>query len=452
MNNMSLARSRDASDVSGVLATNRYRAIGPGALDTLPQASSIPRELRTAIKVIGRVLPFRINQHVADTLIDWARLHDDPVARLVFPSPDMLDPIDYARVARLLEESATRQEVDTVVREIRTRLNPHPSGQRELNIPKMDGNVLPGIQHKYRETVLYFPGRGQTCHAYCTFCFRWAQFVGDPALKIANHEVGQLATYLRAHPDVSDVLITGGDPMIMATHHLRVLIEPLLDHALDHVQTIRIGTKSLTFWPQRFVTDADADDLLRLIESVVSHGRQVAIMAHINHWREIDNPIAHAAIRRLRDAGASIRSQAPLLAGINDSPSTWSRTWREQVRLGIHPYYMFVERDTGPRHVFEVPLRQGWEIYRGAVQQVSGLARTARGPIMSATKGKVEVLGVFPKEDHSLFLLQFLQSRYPSEVRCPFFAKGPHSAVWYDQLTPCPNERPLNPPPSVGEH
>ena len=421
----------------GALATKRYRAIRSDTLDRLPQVSSIPKELRFAIKVVSRVLPFRINQHVADTLIDWTGLADDPIARLVLPRSDMLDPDDFATIAELLTTSAPNDDVEKAVRTIRARLNPHPSGQIEHNIPKLDGVPLPGLQHKYRETVLYFPARGQTCHAYCTFCFRWAQFVGDQSLKFASKEAGQLRAYLQAHPEVSDLLITGGDPMIMETQNLRALIEPLLSPEIDHVQTLRIGTKSLTFWPQRFVTDKDADDLLRLIERAVNSGRHVAIMAHINHWREIDNQIAHTAIRRLRDAGASIRSQAPLLAGINDDPSTWARTWREQVRLGIHPYYMFVERDTGPRHVFEVPLYRSWEIYRDAVQQVSGLARTARGPVMSAMPGKVEVLGVVPKNGRLQFLLQFLQSRDPSKVRRPFIAKGRRSAVWYDQLTPC---------------
>lgn len=434
---------------TGAPVTNRYRAIGPDALDTLAQASSIPPELRFAIKVVSRVLPFRINQHVADTLIDWENLDDDPMARLVLPSRDMLRPDDFARVAELLTASAPSEDIKDAARRIRATLNPHPSGQREHNVPMVDGVPFAGLQHKYRETVLFFPARGQTCHAYCTFCFRWAQFVGDRALKFASKEAGRLATYLGSHRDVSDLLITGGDPMIMATQNLRALIEPLFGHGLDHVQSIRIGTKSLTFWPQRFVTDPDADDLLRLIERTVKRGRQVAIMAHINHWREIDNPMAHTAIQRLRDAGASIRSQAPLLARVNDDPATWARNWREQVRLGIHPYYMFVERDTGPRNVFEVPLRRCLEVYRGAVEQVSGLARSARGPVMSATPGKVEVLDVVPSEGGARFLLQFLQSRDPSQIRRPFLAEGDPSAVWYDQLTPYLDDTPAFADPNL---
>ena len=152
--------------------------------------------------------------------------------------------------------------------------------------------------------------------------------------------------------------------------------------------------KALTFWPHRFVNDEDADDLLRLLEDIVRSGRHVAVMAHFNHWQEMRTDVVQDAIRRIRDTGAVIRSQAPLLAQINNDPAIWARMWREQVRLGVIPYYMFVERDTGPRHYFEVPLVRCWEVFRSAIQQVSGLGRTVRGPSMSATPGKVEVLGV----------------------------------------------------------
>ena len=99
--------------------------------------------------------------------------------------------------------------------EIRMRLNPHPAGQMLLNAPTLGGTPLPGLQHKYPETVLFFPRQGQTCHAYCSYCFRWAQFVDEPGLKMATDDVGTLVAYLRQHPEVTSVLITGGDPMIM---------------------------------------------------------------------------------------------------------------------------------------------------------------------------------------------------------------------------------------------
>src|SRR5690606_24524444 len=217
------------------------------------------------------------------------------------------------------------------------------------NVPSLDGRRLEGMQHKYRETVLLFPSQGQTCHAYCTFCFRWAQFVGMEALKFQTQETADLQAYLQRHREVTDVLVTGGDPLVMRTSALRAYLEPLLEGRFDHVQNLRIGTKSVAYWPQRFVTDPDADALLALFERIVAAGRHLAIMAHYNHPRELSTPIAQEAVRRIRNTGAQIRMQSPLVRHVNDDPRTWAELWQTGVKLGAIPYYMFVERDTGPQ-------------------------------------------------------------------------------------------------------
>ena len=266
-------------------------------------------------------------------------------------------------------------------------------------MPTLEGRPLQGLQHKYRETVLFFPAPGQTCHAYCTYCFRWAQFVGLEDLKFQARETDDLVAYLRVHPEVTDVLITGGDPMIMRTKVLRRYIEPLLAPELEHVQNIRIGTKSLAYWPQRFVTDDDADDCLRLFEEVANAGRHLAVMGHYSHPVELDPLISREAIRRVRDTGAQIRMQAPLIRHVNDEPDAWAALWQTGVRLGLIPYYMFVERDTGARNYFEVSLMRAFEIFKEAYSKVSGLSRSARGPSMSAFPGKVRMLGIVTIRD-----------------------------------------------------
>jgi KamA family protein len=320
---------------------------------------------------------------------------------------------------------------------LRAKLNPHPAGQMQMNIPlDAEGDQLNGLQHKYRETVLFFPSQGQTCHAYCSFCFRWAQFIGDRELKFANGEAGVLHRYLRKHRQVTDLLLTGGDPMIMKTRNMAPYLEPLLRPEYAHIQTLRIGTKALTFWPYRFVTDDDADEMLSLLERLVRSGKHVAIMAHYNHAQELATGIAREAVRRLRDTGVEIRSQGPLIRHINDDFRAWADLWTTQVSLGIVPYYMFVDRDTGARRFFEVPLARAWEIYRGAMQRVSGLARTARGPSMSAGPGKVEIQGVAEIQGNKVFMLRFIQGRNPDWVQRPFFAKFDPAATWLDQLQP----------------
>ncbi|MDE0704420.1 MAG: hypothetical protein OXH59_11915 [Rhodospirillaceae bacterium] len=415
----------------------KFQALTAKNLDTITDYGNVSGDDLFAMRVVSTVLPFRTNRYVIEHLIDWDRIPDDPVYQLVFPQRGMLADEDFRRIADLMVREAPKSEIERAVADIRAGLNPHPAGQREFNIPSEEDEVFEGLQHKYRETVLFFPSQGQTCHAYCTFCFRWAQFVGDKELKISSKDAEGLHRYLAAHPDVSDLLVTGGDPMIMKTRVMEGYLRPFIDDPdLAHVRNIRIGTKALTFWPHRFVHDEDADDMLRLLEDVVRSGRHVAIMAHFNHWQELQTGVVREAIRRIRDTGAVIRSQAPLLDHINNDPDVWARMWREQVRLGIVPYYMFVERDTGAKRYFEVPLVRCWEVFRQAVQQVSGLSRTVRGPSMSATPGKVEVLGVQEVGGEKVFVLRFLQGRDPDWVGRPFFAKFDPQATWLDGLKP----------------
>ena len=126
----------------------------------------------------------------------------------------------------------------------------------------------------------------------------------------------------------------------------------------------------------------------------------------------------------------------PLLAHINDNADDWARLWQTQVELGIIPYYMFVERDTGARHYFEVPLAKAWQIYRDAMKQVSGIARTARGPSMSSHPGKVEIQGVTEINGEKVFALRFIQGRNHDWVQRPFFAKYNEDATWLNHLEP----------------
>lgn len=233
---------------------------------------------------------------------------------------------------------------------------------------------------------------------------------------------------------MTSVLFTGGDPMIMTAHVLRRYIEPLLE--LDQIESIRIGTKSLAYWPYKFTTDNDADETLRLFSDVVSSGRNLAFMAHFSHPRELELPVVSEAVRRIRETGAVIRTQAPLIRSINDDPALWESMWRTQTAMGMVPYYMFVERDTGPQDYFAVPLARAYDIFRTAYQNVSGLARTVRGPSMSATPGKVCVDGVVELFGEQVFALRLIQARNAELVGKPFYAKYDPTAVWVDDLKP----------------
>jgi L-lysine 2,3-aminomutase len=414
----------------------RYRAYGRRHIDRLPEMRHLSVEQRVALKATSTVLPFRVNDYVLRELIDWDDIPNDPIYQMTFPQAGMIDRADFLRLEDLVVRQDEGERLRRLVHDIRMRMNPNPAFQKILNVPKVDGGRILGCQHKYRETVLFFPVQGQTCHAYCTYCFRWPQFVGEKDLRFAAKSVDDLVSYLGEHDEVTDVLVTGGDPMVMNAGLLRRTIEPLLDPSLDQLRSIRIGTKSLAFWPYRYLTDGDADDVLRLFEEVRRAGRQLAFMAHFSHPRELATRAAEEAMRRVLDTGALIRTQAPVMRHVNDRPEIWSEMWRRQVALGAVPYYFFVERDTGPKQYFQVPLAKALRIFSTASSEVSGLARTARGPSMSATPGKVLVDGVTTVQGDRLFVLKMVQARDPAWVNRVFFAEFDSQATWLDDLQP----------------
>lgn len=416
-------------------ATQRYKAYSLTNFRDIPQMAGLPEALKFDIEVVGQVLPFKVNNFVLDQLIDWERAPEDPLFVLTFPQRAMLAPAHYGEIAALLKTGADKPQIRAAANRIRLELNPHPAGQLSHNVPTLDGEALSGMQHKYRETVLFFPSQGQTCHAYCSFCFRWPQFVGLTELKFASREVDHLIDYLRSHPEVSDVLFTGGDPMVMSARNLASYIEPLLEADLSSLRRIRIGTKALSYWPYRFL-DEDGDALMALFERITGSGRHLALMAHFNHPRELEPQAVQRAIARVRQTGAVIRTQSPLLRHINDDPALWAEMWSRQVDLGCVPYYMFLSRDTGAHDYFRVPLVRAWEIYRQAYQRVSGLCRTVRGPSMSADPGKVQVLGTSEIGGEKVLQLRFLQGRNPDWVHRPFFAAYDETATWLDELKP----------------
>lgn len=427
---------------SNEIETPRFKTYNIHNFTQLPEVQdNLTAEDIFDIEVVANVFPFKVNNYVVEELIDWENIPNDPIYRLTFPHRDMLTQGHFEQMESLLKNGADKTKIKETANEIRMQLNPHPAGQMEHNIPDLGGNTLDGMQHKYNETVLFFPSQGQTCHSYCTFCFRWPQFVGLGDLKFATREVEHLINYLHQHPEVTDVLFTGGDPLIMKTKILSTYIKPLIEARIPNLKSIRIGTKALSYWPYRFITDDDAVQLLDLFREVNRSGIHLAFMAHFDHLKELETEVVEEAIKLIRKTGTQIRTQSPVLTHINDDAEIWEELWRKQVKLGCIPYYMFVVRDTGAQHYFGVPLGRAWEIFQSAYQNVSGLSRTVRGPSMSTNPGKIQILGVNEVAGEKVFILQFLQGRNPDWVLRPFFAKYDEEAVWLDDLKPAFGEQ-----------
>jgi len=212
-----------------------------------------------------------------------------------------------------------------------------------------------------------------------------------------SKDAEQLLRYLIEHPHVTDVLLTGGDPMMMSAEVLRRYIGPILQSKeLSHLDTIRFGSKSLAYWPYRYLTDPDAKEMMDLFAEVVAPGKHLAFQAHFSNPRELETPAVQEAIRMIRMTGAEIRSQSPLIRHVNDNAQTWAKMWRLQVRLGI-----VLIRTIGssreipaPDTISPFPWSMHMDIYNTAYSQIGGTARTVRGPSMTTLGGKLGIAGI----------------------------------------------------------
>ena len=265
-----------ASATVDVIESKKFQNLTKSAIPKLlRQYTNMTEEQVRKYQVIAEVLPFRTNNYVIEELIDWQNYDTCPMFNLTFPKPHMLDGMDDAQgtIAKTLlqiedkllqmvrgDPAAKRADLRRDIRElanvIRGMLNPHPAKQKEMNVPsrvredeKEPLEFERGMQHKYRETVLFFPSESQYCHSYCTYCFRWAQFIGSESLQFASNDLVELMLYLRRNKQVTDLLITGGDPMVLSSEQLRRYLDPIVnDPELAHLTNIRIGSKSLAYW------------------------------------------------------------------------------------------------------------------------------------------------------------------------------------------------------------
>ncbi|MBN1329200.1 MAG: 4Fe-4S cluster-binding domain-containing protein [Candidatus Heimdallarchaeota archaeon] len=418
-----------------------YHAFTLSTIDKIKQLKNVKQKIVDDMKIVAHVLPFKVNNYVLNYLINWQNVPNDPIFRLVFPQRGMLSNEHFRKMKKAVG-TGDKKFIHETAKEIRIDLNPYPAGQKDFNMPTVKGENLSGVQYKYRETALFFPKEGQTCHAYCTFCFRWSQFVSvNDDHKFSSKSIDSFIAYLQKNPEISDILLTGGDPMVMKSKNLEKYILPILDAEIPHIRTIRIGSKVLSYWPQRFIDDMDSDHVLSILSEVTARGKNLAFMAHLNHYQELQTSYLEMAVKELKKTGAKIMTQSPLINNINASSNIWAKMWKIQHDLGMVPYYMFVIRDTGAKDYFNVPLVKAWEIFKGAYNQVSGLCRTVRGPSMSCTPGKINILGPVKINGKKALALNFIQGRNPDWVNRPFFAEYDTKATWIDELKPITGEK-----------
>ncbi len=304
---------------------------------------------------------------------------------------------------------------------IRRIIIPHPGELKEWGDLDASREHLyrkaPGLEHKYDYTALLLVSR--TCGGFCRFCFRKRLFIKDND-EVAT-DVSEGLDYIRQHKKITNVLLTGGDPLLLSTKKLSKIVSRLRD--MEHVKIVRIGTKIPAFNPYRILNDPS---LLEMIEKFSTMEKKIYIMAHFNHPREL-TPQAIEAMNLLQKAGAVTVNQTPLIKGVNDKPEILSELFRELSFIGVPPYYVFQNRPTLGNYSYAVPLERAYEIFEQARMHTSGLGKRARF-VMSHEKGKVEVVG---KTENYIFM-RFHRAADPTEKSKFIVAKCNPNAYWLD--------------------
>ncbi len=353
---------------------------------SLSQIEQIPPEDLAKLEEVSKRYVFRANTYYLE-LIDWSD-PNDPIRNLIIPREEELH--DWGRLDASNEQSVT---------------------------------VAPGVQHKYRDTVLLLCN--EVCGAYCRYCFRKRLFMNDN--EEVSKDISAGLAYIREHPEVSNVLLTGGDPLIMSTRRLREIFRQLRE--IEHVRIIRIGSKMPAFNPMRVLDDADLQAAFR---EYSLPDRRIYLMCHFDHPREL-TPQAREGIRTLLDCGVICVNQCPLIRGVNDSVEALSEMFRELSYIGCPQYYLFQGRPTAGNEPYEIPIVPGWELFHRAVTAESGLAGRAKF-CMSHETGKVEICGV----DDERIYLRYHRSKYPENTGRFFSCLRDDEAYWLDQLRPAP--------------
>jgi lysine 2,3-aminomutase len=336
---------------------------------------------REKLKAITNKFVFRVNDYYLN-LIDWND-PGDPIRRLVIPNEGEL--MEYGR---------------------------WDASDEDTNY------VVPGCQHKYDSTALLIVS--EVCGAYCRYCFRKRLFRND--VKEATSDVEPGLQYIASQPRISNVLLTGGDSLILATSRLRAILARLRE--IDHVQIIRLGSKIPVFNPMRIYED---EELLRTISEYSTPQKRIYVMAHINHPREI-TPEAVRGFDALHKAGAIVVNQTPILKGINDDPEVLGKLLDQLSWAGVTPYYFFVNRPVAGNRDFVLPLEKVYRLVEQAKSLTSGLGKRVRLS-MSHTSGKIEILAI----ENGKAYLKYHQSRDGQYGRfmtldCSL------EAAWFDDL------------------
>lgn len=356
------------------------RSYKPKYLTRLEQVPQLGEAERVALKPVHDAFVFRTNEYY-QSLIDWDD-PDDPIRKLVIPDISELE--DWGKLDASNEESYTR---------------------------------VPGLEHKYSSVALLLVN--DVCGAYCRFCFRKRLFMDDNDEVVRDITPG--VVYIEKHPEISEVLLTGGDPLLTSTRQLRNIISRL--RKIDHVKIIRIGSKLPAFNPFRIINDPDLQAMFRKYSSPE---RRIYVMCHFNHPRELTS-VALEGLAALHSSGVITVNQTPMIAGINDDPRVLAELFTRCAHAGVPPYYVFQCRPTLGNRIYSTTVEHAYMVFERAKAMCSGLAKRAR-LCMSHETGKIEVIGMTSR------FIMFKHHRSPDPEwsgRVYVYHRNPR-ARWFD--------------------
>ena len=349
----------------------------------LSKLDGLSPDERRRLEPVAQQYVFRLNDYYMK-LINWDD-PNDPIRRLVVPLESELNDFGELDASHEADYTPTR-----------------------------------GCQHKYSDTALLLVN--EVCGAYCRYCFRKRLFMNDNDDASLDYSRGR--DYIAEHEEITNVLLTGGDPLILGTRRLGEIIGDVA--VIPHVRIVRIGSKMLAFNPFRVIDDPS---LLDLVRQTCAAGTQVYIMNHFDHPREL-TPDAREAVRRMRKAGATMVNQCPIIRGINDRHVILGSLFRELSFMGCPQYYLFQCRPTAGNAPYEVPIVEGLHTFLEANRHVSGLAKRARYA-MSHRTGKIEILGV----DELHIYMRYHRAHRKEDYGQMIVAVRDDEAFWLDQLS-----------------
>jgi KamA family protein len=358
------------NNVTGAAGLREYRSLSP--------------EEEKRLETVLHKYPMRATRYYL-SLVNWEDYEKDPIYRLCVPT--------------VLEEDSSGS-LDTSGESTNTR--------------------LPGLQHKYRETVLVLTTH--ECAMYCRHCFR-KRLVGLEEAGEKATDPKAAASYIRSHPEVSNVLLSGGDSFLLSNQSISEYLDLLTD--IPHLDFIRFGTRIPVTFPMRITDDPELLSILR------KYGRkkQIFIVTHFNHPREITEE-SIKAVRLLREAGLAVRNQTVLLRGVNDDPEILSDLFGRLTGIGVLPYYIFQCRPvTGVKSQFQVPIKEGFGIVEEARGRMNGQAKSFRF-VMSHKSGKIEILGPSPEDGRMTF--KYNQAKDREDLGRIFFLDLEEDRTWLD--------------------